>query len=424
MAHTTTNSDCYWLHGSYTMRNIYEKYFSNAASCSQLRFELRLRFVPSDLQEMYQTQAEAFMFLHEQVLADYLAQVSWRLPNETAMELASLQVRKRLGNLNVLAIEKNVSFEELEAEGILTRYLPETIVVNTKPKALRKSLLSAVKRNAALSPTECVLRFLKIVLKVSQFDVEIFRASLGAGWTSPVDILVGMRIGISFNTEIQCAPTLITQLHNITEISVRKLDEISEKAIVQLRVTGSSQPLSITLPNWLIAESLAHLIDGYQMLLSQQNSVWTPRELKCHAVASEFFAQCESLSLPRRQNGDKRADESNNAMEIHRTLSLNIDLHIDRSRVSLEELLGDGQFGNVYRGTYTQESNTSQAVAVKVCKVDSEPLEMQNFLEEACKCQSSYIYPQILSDHIYFLMPFEFSAQEHNSGEKRMHTMR
>uniref|UniRef100_A0A0M3JN33 Protein kinase domain-containing protein n=1 Tax=Anisakis simplex TaxID=6269 RepID=A0A0M3JN33_ANISI len=62
--------------------------------------------------------------------------------------------------------------------------------------------------------------------------------------------------------------------------------------------------------------------------------------------------------LPRRQNGDKRADESNNAMEIHRTLSLNIDLHIDRSRVSLEELLGDGQFGNVYRGTYTQEVRT------------------------------------------------------------------
>ena len=39
------------------------------------RFELRMRFIPSDLDELYQTQTEAFMFLHDQVLADYLSQV-------------------------------------------------------------------------------------------------------------------------------------------------------------------------------------------------------------------------------------------------------------------------------------------------------------------------------------------------------------
>uniref|UniRef100_A0A0M3I8V9 FERM_N_2 domain-containing protein n=1 Tax=Ascaris lumbricoides TaxID=6252 RepID=A0A0M3I8V9_ASCLU len=163
--HTSNSNDCFWLHGSFTMRHVYEKYFSNSASCSQLRFELRLRFVPKDLQEMYQIQIDAFMFLHEQVLADYLAQiykrciklksthlcfcmnrcsptiwlrfelrlrfvpkdlqemyqiqidafmflheqvladylaqVSWRIPTETAMELASLQLRRRLGNITV-----------------------------------------------------------------------------------------------------------------------------------------------------------------------------------------------------------------------------------------------------------------------------------------------------------------------------------
>uniref|UniRef100_A0A9J2Q0I7 receptor protein-tyrosine kinase n=1 Tax=Ascaris lumbricoides TaxID=6252 RepID=A0A9J2Q0I7_ASCLU len=229
-----------------------------------------------------------------------------------------------------------------------------------------------------------------IVLKVSQFDVEIFRASLGAGWTTPIDIIVGMRVGISYSTELRCAPTPITQLRNIVDISVRKLEETSEKAVVQLKLTGSSQPMSITVPNSLIAESFAHLLDGYQMLLSQQGSsitvpnsliaesfahlldgyqmllsqqgsVWTPRELMCNTLTSEFITQCESLR-GRRQN---RQNES----EDHDTLSLN-NLQIDRSRVCLEELLGDGQFGNVYRGTYTHEDDDIQAVAIKVCKVD------------------------------------------------------
>lgn len=51
----------------------------------------------------------------------------------------------------------------------------------------------------------------------------------------------------------------------------------------------------------------------------------------------------------------------------HRSVSFNVlliidvfclsdrDLHIDRSRVTLEELLGDGQFGNVYKGVYNSD---------------------------------------------------------------------
>ncbi|VDM37974.1 unnamed protein product [Toxocara canis] len=367
----TSNNDCYWLHGSFTMRHIYEKYFSTSASCSQLRFELRLRFVPKDLQEMYQTQTDAFMFLHDQVLADYLTQVSIEQHH-----------RFRITGKLMCALDKCFNLEELEAEGVLTRYLPETIVVNTKPKALRKSLLAAVKRNAALSPTECMFQFLNIVLKVSQFDVEIFRASLGVSWTTPIDIFVGMRF---YNQLICFQPTPVTQLRNIVEISIRKLDETSEKAIVQLRLTGSNQPMvcdfqlnSITVPNSLIAESLAHLLDGYQMLLSQQGSVWTPKELMCNTLTSEFITQCDSL-----KHHLNRENESEESTFLAKAFSLSSDLRIDRSRVSLEELLGDGQFGNVYRGTHLLEDGSSQAVAVKVCKIDSEPSEMQNFLEEA-----------------------------------------
>uniref|UniRef100_A0A183DGQ9 FERM domain-containing protein n=1 Tax=Gongylonema pulchrum TaxID=637853 RepID=A0A183DGQ9_9BILA len=59
-----------------------------------------LRFIPRDIQEMYQTEMDAFMFLHDQIFADYITQVSWKVPAETAIELAALQIRRKLGNQN------------------------------------------------------------------------------------------------------------------------------------------------------------------------------------------------------------------------------------------------------------------------------------------------------------------------------------
>lgn len=66
----------FFLNVALLFRNIFNKNSKKKINFFHFRFELRLRFVPKDLQEMYQTQIDAFMFLHEQVLADYLAQVS------------------------------------------------------------------------------------------------------------------------------------------------------------------------------------------------------------------------------------------------------------------------------------------------------------------------------------------------------------
>ncbi|VDD88378.1 unnamed protein product [Enterobius vermicularis] len=343
-AQTSNNDDCYWLHGSYTMQHVYDKYFSNTASCSQLRFELRMRFIPSDLHELYQTQTDAFMFLHDQVLADYLSQVSWKISPDAAIELASLQLRRELGEINKCFSEKSGKLDELEITGAFQRYLPETIVVSTKPKQLRKILIAGIKRNASRSPTECIFYFLQTVKRLAQFDVEIFRCSIGATefqkeWSTPVDILIGMRAGISYNTDSRCVPKLITEMKFVVDISILMLQKNSTKATLKLRLSGSSQPLYITVPDKLIAESMAHLLDGYQMLLLHRGSVWTPE-------------------------GD--------------------DLTISRFRVTLDELLGDGQFGNVYRGTYFEtDDEQPKAVAVKVCKLETEAAEMRNFLSEA-----------------------------------------
>uniref|UniRef100_A0A0N5AUT8 receptor protein-tyrosine kinase n=1 Tax=Syphacia muris TaxID=451379 RepID=A0A0N5AUT8_9BILA len=379
-AQTSNNDDCYWLHSGFTIQQVYDKYFGNTVSCSQLRFELRMRFVPSDLQELYQTQVEAFMFLHDQVLADYLSQVSWKVPTDTAIELAALQLRRELGEINKCFSEKSSKLDELEISGAFQKYLPETIIVTTKPKQLRKVLLSGIKKFASFSPTECIFWFLKVVKQLAQFDVEIFRCSIGKDWSAPVDILIGMRVGISYNTDSRCIPKLITEIKFVVDIAVLKLRENSAKATIKLRLSGSSQPLYLTVADTTIAESLAHIVDGYQMLLVHRGSVWIPDgeysgEHYIFGVALFFVA---------------------NLLSFSRTFEGSNGLSINRLRVTLDELLGDGQFGNVYRGTYFEtDEGSPRAVAVKVCKLENEALEMRNFLSEAYR-MGQFDHPYII----------------------------
>ncbi|KAK6106109.1 Protein tyrosine kinase family protein [Brugia pahangi] len=358
----SNNNDCHWLHSDLKMRHIYKKFFSKSSSSIPLRFELRLRFISKDLEEMYQTETGAFMFLHDQILADY---VSWKIPTETAIELAALQIRRKLGNQNACNIEKYLNLDELEAEGTLARLLPETLLINMKSKMLRKTLTAAVKRHALLTPTECIFHFLEIVKRITQFDIEIFKASLGVVWKNPVDVMVGMAVGISCAADGRGrGPVLLAKLQYIINLTLLKLDENSQKTVINLKITGSSQQLSIILPTWSIAESLAHLINGYHMVLSQRGSIWIPSEL-----------------LDELKKQEVKVTFVND--ELTFTPSKNTNLLVDRSRVTLEELLGDGQFGNVYRGTFMKENGQIDAVAVKVCKMDSEIVERQNFLEEA-----------------------------------------
>ncbi|MFH4974747.1 hypothetical protein AB6A40_001456 [Gnathostoma spinigerum] len=377
-----SNNECFWLHPHLTMRHIYGKYFSDSLLLRpQLCFSLRLRFIPTNLQEMYQTQMDAFMFLHDQILADYATQISWKLPIETAIELAALQIRSRLGSITQCTVERSIDFDELEYQGFLIKVLPESIHANMKPKALRKALIAGVKRNASLSPIKCILRFLNILLKIAPFDVEIFRVCLGCGWTTPIDIYIGQRCGISYKKDNLLMQTPLTELSYIVDIILKRLNSTSDMAVVQLRLTGSPQPMLITVPTMTIGESLAHLLNGYQFLLCQQSFVWHPPELMVKWPRRDELVSENSEGNSNEKSSDDMPQSSSSELLTPGGHSL---ISVDRSNVTLDELLGDGQFGNVYRGTYSPKGGSPRMVAIKVCKIESDPSDMQSFLEEAC----------------------------------------
>ena len=61
------------------------------------------------------------------------------------------------------------------------------------------------------------------------------------------------------------------------------------------------------------------------------------------------------------------------------------DYEISRELINLEDILGEGQFGDVHKGSFTDKDGERVSVAVKTCKVDSEDSRAEKFLEEACK---------------------------------------
>jgi focal adhesion kinase 1 len=168
-----------------------------------------------------------------------------------------------------------LDFSIIEEEGGLLRYLPESIVVSTKKKQLQKSVINAVRKVVHLSELECVFKFMKQLMSIARFDTEIFRVSFGTGWQRPVELYVGQHYGIAYKNENTKEPVILAELRNVVDVGVKRLNSSTEQCIVRIKISGNPTPMIVTTSTINMAESLAHLIDGYQMILSQQASVWT-----------------------------------------------------------------------------------------------------------------------------------------------------
>ncbi|CAJ0946558.1 unnamed protein product, partial [Mesorhabditis belari] len=356
--------DSIWLHPNLLIRHVRSLYSNQIPQNSaELRFELRLRFVPQSSYELLLTESKAFFYLHEQVFTDFRKQIAWKIPLETALDLAALRVaREYVEKQAKNCIEPKIDLDAIDAEATINTFVPDTVMIkaNVKAKDLKKQFLGLVKRFASLSTTDSVLRSLSLLLEIVRFDVEIFKTSIGAGWTSPVDLLVGPEMGLSYRINERCDISRLGELRCVLEIAVRMIEPQIEKAIVQLRLSGSAQPLLITTPSLPIAESLAHLIDGYQMMYNQGPSVYKMKGLE----------RCESLDMKTVKTSKTLRNEDT-------------DLRIKREHVTLKELIGGGQFGNVYKGVYSLPGDLPQAVAIKVCKLENEPADTQLILQES-----------------------------------------
>ncbi|XP_076239601.1 protein tyrosine kinase 2 Fak isoform X2 [Calliopsis andreniformis] len=397
--HHPGSGESYWLHQDTTMYQVQEKYEKKHPHC-EWRYELRIRYLPQNLNDLYEKDRVTFYYYYDQVRNDYLCANHAALDQDVAVQLCCLEIRYFFKDMPQIALDKKSNLEYLEREVGLHKFLPRSVLNGMKPKALRKLIQQHFKKVAVLSELECMFKFFDLLRAHYRFDQERFICALGSSWSIPVELVIGPDLGISYMAHRGgTVPTRMAEFSQIQSIQTLVSDcKEHAKACIQLRVAGAAETLSITCSSLDQAESLADLIDGYCRLVTESNtSLWNRKDAhppkyrqdgsnspeknasKTGTILSEDYAEIV----------DEEGDYSTPATQNY---------EIVRNQVELGEIIGEGQFGNVHKGSYKGRDNQTIAVAVKTCKVDADLATSEKFLEEA------YIMQQFEHPHIIKLI--------------------
>ncbi|XP_043208526.1 focal adhesion kinase 1-like isoform X3 [Amphibalanus amphitrite] len=388
MVNSVTGDVC-WLHQNTPMFEVLEKQEGGA---DRWRFELRVRYLPTDLHQLYDKDRVTFHFYYEQVRDDYLSQEQCPVDQEMAVQLACLDIRRFFKDLPPNALDKRSNMDYLEATVGWAKFLPRAVITATKAKALRKAVQHQFKRCSHMSEPECMFKYLELLKTVVRFDQERFTCALGA-WSIRVQLIIGPDSGISYTTDKEDSATHLSSFDQVQSIQtlLSPCENSARRAAVQLRVAGRPEPLILTCGSLREADNLADLVDGYCRLVNNaSSSLWTRKAGRSRSG--------ERRSPSARRSG--RSAFSDDYAEIvedegdYSTLAAR-DYELPRDSVHLVEIIGEGQFGDVHRGTYRSPSGQLTPVAVKTCKADNETSMAHKFLEEAHTMQQ-FDHPHII----------------------------
>nr|KAF6402211.1 protein tyrosine kinase 2 beta [Rousettus aegyptiacus] len=218
----------------------------------------------------------------------------------------------------------------------------------------------------------------------ANIDQETYRCELIQGWNITVDLVIGPK-GIRQLTSQDAKPTCLAEFKQIKSIRCLLLEE--DQAALQLGIEGAPQSLSIKTSSLAEAENMADLIDGYCRLQGEhkgsliihpkkdgekRNSlpqipvlnveVQRPYLSESCSIESDIYAEIPDETL-RRPGGPQYG--------------------IAREDVVLNRILGEGFFGEVYEGVYTNHKGEKINVAVKTCKKDCTLDNKEKFMSEA-----------------------------------------
>ncbi|XP_025407805.1 focal adhesion kinase 1 isoform X2 [Sipha flava] len=388
------SGEIHWLHQDCTMSEIYNKY-DEQYPMSEWRFELRVRYSPDDMEDLYEKDRFTYFFFYDQVRFDYLKKndPATRVDTDMAVLLCCLQIKCFFREMPQMSLEKKSNLEYLEREIGLNKFLPYYILESIKPKNLRKMIQQQYKKILQTPEKECVLQFLNLVWSFYKYDEEQFKCSIGSGWTIPVDLVIGPRHGISYINNQGSIPTKMADFAHIENIQTLVSEcETHRKTLVQLQVAESADPLVLSCSTLEHMYNLANLIDGYCQLAKKTNvSLWNKKD----------SGKIKSKVPPR--FSDDYPDDGTVEEEGDYSTLANCNYELFREQVELGEIIGEGQFGDVHKGICHMRSTkktpvNAVAVAIKTCKPDADMATTDKFLEEA------YIMQQFDHPHIIRLI--------------------
>uniref|UniRef100_A0A287D9Z9 non-specific protein-tyrosine kinase n=1 Tax=Ictidomys tridecemlineatus TaxID=43179 RepID=A0A287D9Z9_ICTTR len=254
-----------------------------------------------------------------------------------------------------------------------------------QPKQFRKMIQQTFQQYASLREEECVMKFFNTLAGFANIDQETYRCELVQGWNITVDLVIGPK-GIRQLTSQDAKPTCLAEFKQIRSIRCLPLEE--GQAVLQLGIEGAPQSLSIKTSSLAEAENMADLIDGYCRLQGEHKGsliIHPKKDGEKRNTAPRFLALPDEASRPR-AGCPPVVPESDIYAEIpDETLRRpgGPQYGIAREDVVLNRILGEGFFGEVYEGVYTNHKGEKINVAVKTCKKDCTLDNKEKFMSEA-----------------------------------------
>uniref|UniRef100_A0A8B9SMZ9 Focal adhesion kinase 1 n=1 Tax=Anas platyrhynchos TaxID=8839 RepID=A0A8B9SMZ9_ANAPL len=333
------------------------------------KYELRIRYLPKGFLNQFTEDKPTLNFFYQQVKNDYMLEIADQVDQEIALKLGCLEIRRSYGEMRGNALEKKSNYEVLEKDVGLRRFFPKSLLDSVKAKTLRKLIQQTFRQFANLNREESILKFFEILSPVYRFDKECFKCALGSSWIISVELAIGPEEGISYLTDKGANPTHLADFNQVQTIQYSNSEDKDRKGMLQLKIAGAPEPLTVTAPSLTIAENMADLIDGYCRLVNGATQSFIIRPQKGKEV---FHSGSETDDYA------EIIDE-----EDTYTMPSTRDYEIQRERIELGRCIGEGQFGDVHQGVYMSPENPAMAVAIKTCKNCTSDSVREKFLQEA-----------------------------------------
>uniref|UniRef100_R4GCP5 Focal adhesion kinase 1 n=2 Tax=Anolis carolinensis TaxID=28377 RepID=R4GCP5_ANOCA len=381
------SQDVHWLHPEMGVSNVREK-FELAHAPEEWKYELRIRYLPKGFLNQFTEDKPTLNFFYQQVKNDYMVEIADQVDQEIALKLGCLEIRRSYWEMRGNALDKKSNYEVLEKDVGLKRFFPKSLLDSVKAKNLRKMIQQTFRQFANLNREESILKFFEILSPVYRFDKECFKCALGSSWIISVELAIGPEEGISYLTDKGSNPTHLADFHQVQTIQYSTSEDKDRKGVLQMKIAGAPEPLTVTAPSLTIAENMADLIDGYCRLVNgaTQSFIIRPQKEGERALPS----------IPKLANNEKQGirshtvsvSETDDYAEIideedTYTMPSTRDYEIQRERIELGRCIGEGQFGDVHQGVYMTPENPAMAVAIKTCKNCTSDSVREKFLQEA-----------------------------------------
>ncbi|XP_025250928.1 focal adhesion kinase 1 isoform X13 [Theropithecus gelada] len=387
------SEEVHWLHVDMGVSSVREKY-ELAHPPEEWKYELRIRYLPKGFLNQFTEDKPTLNFFYQQVKSDYMLEIADQVDQEIALKLGCLEIRRSYWEMRGNALEKKSNYEVLEKDVGLKRFFPKSLLDSVKAKTLRKLIQQTFRQFANLNREESILKFFEILSPVYRFDKECFKCALGSSWIISVELAIGPEEGISYLTDKGCNPTHLADFTQVQTIQYSNSEDKDRKGMLQLKIAGAPEPLTVTAPSLTIAENMADLIDGYCRLVNgaSQSFIIRPQKEGERALPSipklanseKQGMRTHAVSVSDEISGDETDDYAEIIDEEDTyTMPSTRDYEIQRERIELGRCIGEGQFGDVHQGIYMSPENPALAVAIKTCKNCTSDSVREKFLQEA-----------------------------------------